>query len=339
MTTPLTTTPQFDTSATVSAEGGEAEAGPYAQPASPMRRYPVDAVLIDAIRATIGPFVPEPWRTTPGEPRRTPTSLMAVPQAPRTFDDPASRLEDDTPSDTPSVELPWIDAYLGDTAVDADLGAGDDVAEQGAAEPVTAELFVPPAASAAQTAEPTDRVAAEQAAVEPFSAELASAEPVTAEVSEPVEDRVVAESSPSEVTSAAADAWPMDEAGAALRALAGEIPARENGAAPPADVPRAVTPLYVPPVAATPPLPMWGDDDLMDIMPVKASAAGTVEPWAERARRESERAGNPDAAATALEALAQRVRRGELEMPSYSPDMSDAAMLAGALAALLGVRR
>src|SRR5262245_14146016 len=39
-----------------------ADEGPYARPTLPPHRA-VDAVLIDAIRASVGPFVPAQWRT------------------------------------------------------------------------------------------------------------------------------------------------------------------------------------------------------------------------------------------------------------------------------------
>jgi hypothetical protein len=86
---------------------------------------------------------------------------------------------------------------------------------------------------------------------------------------------------------------------------------------------------------------MWGDDDMMDIMPVKSPRqhVDSNEHWAARARRESERSGTNEAAALALESLARRVRDGEISIPGYTPDMGDAAALAAALAALLSVRR
>jgi hypothetical protein len=48
---------------------------------------------------------------------------------------------------------------------------------------------------------------------------------------------------------------------------------------------------------------------------------------------------NSEAAARALELLAQRVRVGEITLPGYDPRLDDAAALATALAALLGARR
>jgi len=76
---------------------------------------------------------------------------------------------------------------------------------------------------------------------------------------------------------------------------------------------------------------MWSEDDMMDIMPVKTPApeAGGAEPWAARARRESED-GSPESAARALEGLASRIRSGEIQLPTFSAEMGEAAALAAA---------
>lgn len=338
MTTELTTPadPPFATPAGHIGERSTHDVGPYAQPSVPRARQAVDAVLIDAIRATIGPFVPAPWRNGAGEAIAAPI-VGELPTA---------------VTNTPTVELPWIDTFLDDSAEPV-------AAAPVAAEPVVAEPF-------ALSPDPVDAVA-DVDAVEVIAVEAAwveateeATEEATVEATVEAADVLVmdaqgdgvfldeatptAESiaeafaaddssvSAAEHTPPPADVWPMDEAGAAMRALAGDMPS------PPQ---RAITPLYVPPVASTPPLPMWGDDDLMDIMPVRAPAAAEIhdEHWAASARREAERAGNPEAAARALEDLARRVRAGELELPGYAPEMGDAAALAAALAALLGVRR
>lgn len=365
MTTELTTPadPPFATPAGRFGERSTHEVGPYAQPSVPQARHAVDAVLIDAIRATIGPFVPAPWRTGAGESVAAPL-VGEVPMA---------------VTNTPTVELPWIDTFLDDSTESAAM-------ESAATEAVVAEAVVAEAVAAeavAMDAVAMDAVAVEAVAVEAVAVEAVAVEAaveavaVEAVAADAVLEDAVAleamgaeapdeeaegtlvvearaddttvdaemataesiaeafaadESSVSAEQVAPPDAWPMDEAGAAMKALAGEMPN------PPQ---RSITPLYVPPVASTPPLPMWGDDDLMDIMPVRAPAASEVqdEHWAASARREAERAGNPEAAARALEDLARRVRSGELELPGYAPEMGDAAALAAALAALLGVRR
>lgn len=103
--------------------------------------------------------------------------------------------------------------------------------------------------------------------------------------------------------------------------------------------------------AAPQDLPMWSDDDMMDIMPVRASATPDAEqayddhrsPGGEGGRGSERRDGevpaaSREAAARALEGLAGKVRGGELVLPGYASEMGDAAALAAALAALLGVR-
>jgi hypothetical protein len=347
MTTELTTPsdPTFATPAGRSGERSTHDVGPYAQPSLPPSRQAVDAVLIDAIRATIGPFVPAPWRNGAAG-----ASGFAAGLATGLDESPAV-----VQTNTPTVELPWIDTFLDDAAgtdaADAVDGAtegalGEAFVEEAAvveAEAVTADAAGGDAAPvSAEFALPTGDAAPEVADIEAqrlgigqLGADAEEQSPSAESIAEAFADdvpSVIAESHAAESVSPPADAWPMDEAGAAMKALAGEMPS------PPQ---RAITPLYVPPVASTPPLPVWGDDDLMDIMPVRAPAAADVseEHWAASARREAERAGNPEAAARALEDLARRVRAGQLELPGYAAEMGDAAALAAALAALLGVRR
>lgn len=134
-------------------------------------------------------------------------------------------------------------------------------------------------------------------------------------------------------SASAVDEWPLDDVGSAIRALADELGVAEHH-----DDSASVEAPFEPPAAT--PLPMWGQSDLMDIMPIRAErfAQEESEHWAAQARRETERAGNPEMAALALEALARRVRAGELSIPAFSPDLSDAAALAAALVALLGAR-
>ncbi|MEQ1691832.1 MAG: hypothetical protein ABMA00_11130 [Gemmatimonas sp.] len=257
-------------------EHGLRETGPYALPASEAG-HAVDAVLIDAIRATVRPYVPAPWRGRPEI----------------------------------ATDLPWIDAFLNESREDV---ADEIVVESVAAVPTEAPSFVV-ALEAVAAEEPLLVDALEAVAGEELTTVGATADSV-------------------ELPS---DAWPLDDAGATMRALADELLAREP-ATKAIDEP---TTMGDPPVASTPPLPMWGDDDMMDIMPVKPSRASveSTEHWAERARRETERAGSPEAAALALESLARRIRDGEIALPGYTSDMGDAAALATALAALLSVRR
>jgi hypothetical protein len=73
------------------------------------------------------------------------------------------------------------------------------------------------------------------------------------------------------------------------------------------------------------PLPAWSDEDFVDIMPAPSTSRAPIAPAIDLR----------DEAARTLEAIAGRVRRGDLELPVFVPGMGDAAMLAAALAALL----
>jgi hypothetical protein len=71
------------------------------------------------------------------------------------------------------------------------------------------------------------------------------------------------------------------------------------------------------------PMAEWADDDLMDeIMPAPSDRRAMSTSTAEHAAR-------------TIEAVAERVRRGELALPAYATGMGDAATLAATLAALL----
>lgn len=126
-----------------------------------------------------------------------------------------------------------------------------------------------------------------------------------------------------------ADDWPFSEAGAAASELSSELSSRE--------------PFAEPLLSSAPEsLPMWNDDDMMDIMPVRAADPAPDATADSQSENAGHRAGlelQQESAARALETLASRVRGGELVLPGYSPEMGDAAALAAALAALLGSRR
>lgn len=125
------------------------------------------------------------------------------------------------------------------------------------------------------------------------------------------------------------DDWPLLEAGQRLSELAAELRAFER-----ADTSESHA-------VSTPSLPMWSDDELIDIMPVTHSASRTppVGEWATTARRDFDIANDPEAAAVALEGLAARVRAGTVHLPQFSAELGDAAALAAALTVLLGIRR
>ena len=240
-----------------------AEEGPYARPTLPPHRA-VDAVLIDAIRASVGPFVPAQWRTVSAASTPAAGSLVSA------FDERAAESVEqveqveEAESAGEAEALPWIESFL-------------DAPDEGATEPAA------------------DSVAA-----------------------------------------ATSEAWPLEEAGEVIRAIADDLSRHADASTPklPADAASAA------PDATAPAQRMWSEDDMMDIMPVKApgSEATGAEPWAARARRESED-GSPESAAKALEALASRVRSGEIQLPMFSAEMGEAAALAAALAALLNLRR
>jgi len=140
------------------------------------------------------------------------------------------------------------------------------------------------------------------------------------------------------------DDWPFIDAGAQTSELSGDLRAPDRSF------------LGADEGASPQPLPMWNDDDLMDIMPAPAAtpsderslAASLMEfrepkteygdDAAASAEREEQQAANGEHAARTLETLAQRVRSGEIVVPGYVPELGDAAVLAAALGALLGIR-
>ncbi len=302
----------------------------------------------------VGPYVPEPWRGKPAleKPRAvtplsvtplsvtplsveaTPTSEMPALEMPPSYPTPAyftplsSTAQDDfvtppfgmkgiidetvglaalsivepaAPSEPEAPSLPWIDAFLSSTPAMPMLAIDEPVAS-----------FTPPSAEAI------------------------------------VEDAVAATEWP--MTEAAAeaptpsDAWALDEAAEQMRALADELRDHEGIASESGEAARLFD------ASSSPePLPAWSDDDMIDIMPVQTERSAlptrtptpgstrALEPWADRARRAGDE--SAEAAARALELLARRVRDGEISLAGYEPRLGDAAALAAALAALLGVRR
>jgi len=134
--------------------------------------------------------------------------------------------------------------------------------------------------------------------------------------------------------------WPFADAGAATAELTGELRTPEQSQQA-SEGPSAQS------------MQMWNDDDLLDIMPSPVELSASDAPWSPAAAVEaarldassSEREGatarteNNESAARALETLAGRVRSGELLLSGYAPDLGEAAVLAAALAALLGTRR
>jgi len=137
-------------------------------------------------------------------------------------------------------------------------------------------------------------------------------------------------------TVAAGEPWAIADASDAVAeladGLAGRVGATEAGAIDPESA--SIEP--------------WSDDERwMDIMPALQTPGGPdlagETAWA-RAFGEPPAplppvalpAGDTEAAAASLEAIARRLRAGELEIPGFRGDRGDAAALAAALAALLG---
>lgn len=254
--------------------------GPYAQPVGQGQPVvAIDAVLIDAIRASAGPFVPAPLR---GKPQFASSAISYRFEQTPTDKERMTTVDGD---DADMSELPWIDAFI-DSPVNA--------------------------------------------------SSVTSASDVDTEVADVAGDHDVHAS------------WPLEDASDAIRALASEIaPTETSDATPdtvsaPSDMAHEVgTSLDIEALesALHAPLPMWHDDDLMDIMPVQTPASvSNDEHWAAQARREAVEDNYAEVAASLLEAVAGRIRDGSLVVSNTSPNMSDAVALSAALAALLSSR-
>jgi hypothetical protein len=201
------------------------------------------------------------------------------------------------------ASLPWIDAYLAADAETADAETAD--------------------------AETTGAPVADRDAVESVAADRSG----PSDSDEPAVDE--------------GETWPLDEAGEQVSALAHDLDHVDAADPEPAAEPHPLDP------GRGRPVQMWSEDEWMDIMPAKATSMPSDEPtaWAVMARQQAEREvadqvadaaaaiRQAEAAAKALEQLAQRVRTVDLPLPSFHPDLGDAAALAATLAALLGVRR
>lgn len=318
-------------------------ATPYAFPQTGSAS--VDRVL-HASPAKVGPYVPEPWRGKPaGERLVTPlfvapiaTAEMPVAEMPPSYPTPAyftplaSPAQDDF--STPAFEIPAI--------IDATAG----LSAMSFVEP--SELAAPEAPSlpwiesflSSTPAMPMRAVDEPPAALTPASYTPPVAEAIVEEAVSTAWS--VTEAAPEAPTPS--DAWALDEAAEQMRALADELRDHEGFVSDGGEAARLFD------ASPTPePLPAWSDDDMIDIMPLRnersaastrvptPAVSSTIEPWADRVRHASDE--NAEAAAKALELLARRVRDGEISLAGYEPRLGDAAALAAALAALLGVRR
>ncbi len=341
-------------------------AAPYAFPNT--GSAPVDRTFPSA-RGKVAPYVPAPWRGTPAvrsvlpvtprsvtprsvTPRSvTPFAVGAVlaPELPPAYPTPVyftplgSQAQDEgvAPDDQPGIveeaggrtrrsselplasldpaalRLPWIDAFLSSTP----------------AMPMRAVDALVDALVAAPVEEPVEEPVASRT---PPSSEVLVDEAVAA-TAWPTITVALEVSTPS-------DAWALDEAAEQMRALADQLREHEGIMGASEEGARLFDE-----TSSVEQLSEWGDDDMIDIMPRQTERHGApnrmpapgvspaVEPWADRARRTGDE--NTESAARALEVLARRVRDGEISLAGYEPRLGEAAAIAAALAALLGVRR
>jgi len=322
----------------------------------------------------VGPFVPAEQRQPVAWDNRSEPVAMAAPAAtvvemvvpasippyrplrPTPIISPAVR----TPLYIPSVPTPSSDLALEEGMIDPQLVP----TEEFATPDVAAEL--PLATSALSADSVVDDPAAIDSAALPWIDAFLASTPALPMHAVAVEDEALSALVDSQD---AGDEWPLEEAATEFRALRTAMNEQTDD-----DPNRALERGAI--EASTPaPLPEWGEDDLMDIMPIRHSGktplSNTAVPadgelWAERARKAHEEAqvsqamasahSDPQAAdesvrashlapestaeeaAHALELLARRVRAGELTLPSYDPRMGEPAALVAALAALLGVK-
>lgn len=113
-------------------------------------------------------------------------------------------------------------------------------------------------------------------------------------------------------STSATEAWALDEAAEQMRVLANDL--RDRGRV---HRDAEVAAQFFDPSSTSAKLMAWNDDDFIDRIGEETC----------------------EAAARALELLAQRVRVGEITLLGYDSRLGDAAALATALAALLGTRR
>jgi hypothetical protein len=344
-------------------------AAPYA---IPQPRVVSDDRAPSSVEWYVGPYVPAPWRGTPSVAAVravTPLSVTPLSVTPLSVTPLSVTPLSVTPlSVTPLSVIGMPPSYPTPAYFNA-LGSPllDDVVETAFNMPVIVHATAEEAASAVSDpgelfAEPNETVMPEAVALPWIDAFLSTTPAIPMRS---VDERVASLTAPSTeaiVDEAAAsvqwpptaneleaptpsDAWALDDAAEQLRALADELRERDGISIASSETDRVFEGAPPPPSL----LPSWGDDDLIDIMPMQTdySAAlsrmptpasfAPIAPWADRARQAGDE--SSEAAARALEVLARRVRDGELSLVGYEPRLGDAAALAAALAALLGVRR
>ncbi|MEP6835235.1 MAG: hypothetical protein ABJB74_17745 [Gemmatimonas sp.] len=150
------------------------------------------------------------------------------------------------------------------------------------------------------------------------------------------------------------ESWPLGEAGKRLDELTQSLSSLDASRER-MQVERQLSdaPLLEFPESA---LPMWNEEEWIDIMPPSSadlslheelSQAGLSLSAPDNSATNREPGAdampstlvNAESAARALESLAQRVRNGELQVPAFSNEVGQEAMLAGLLASMLGWRQ
>ncbi|MBC8085774.1 MAG: hypothetical protein H7Z40_00795 [Phycisphaerae bacterium] len=142
----------------------------------------------------------------------------------------------------------------------------------------------------------------------------------------------------------AEETWPLGEAGKRLDELTESLSSLDASRARLEATPTGSSEL---PFAAEPALPMWNEDEWIDIMPtsprtpLETVAEVPIEETfsAEFAAEDTAHIPTAEITARALESLAQRVRSGEVQVPEAQPDVAQEALLARVLAAMLGWRQ
>lgn len=282
-----------------------------------------------------GPYVPAAWRV-----QREPVMEVAEVLAVAELDSVAGHEVVDADVVDVVVEgaiIEVIDAAAGETVVEAAGDASDDSLPW-----IDAFLATTPAGSMDAIPDPADAVTevadvAETGLAAGFESDIEAgfagdfAADVEADTLEPSEAAGQSEAvEATDAPPAPVDEWPLEEAASELDLLAHQL---EAFAPLPSTEPAA---LFAEPHTPEP-LPVWSDDDMVDIMPVRQPLF-TPRSQPTLGAQAADRDGSAEAAAHALELLARRVRTGELPLPGYEPRMGDAAALVAALAALLGVK-
>lgn len=219
-----------------------------------------------------------------------------------------------TVAGAPDDAMPWISEFLASPGIDAAHVEAADADPMSPAQTTTVTMDAVVADNAVTKSAATESDVIGDAATDDAVMDNAASERAAS-------DAAATYFAPTEP--GRAEDWPFADAGAQASELSIELPSPDpfgdallTGATPAA-------------------LPMWNDDDMMDIMPVRSASLDEADREATQAAEQQE---HSEAAARALEGLAARVRGGELALPGYASEMGDAAALAAALAALLGVR-